>query len=78
MLGEALFDLTRLFAGVHVQDELLLLGVTCDRLKPVRRAGADGVGGNAHRQATRAQVVHLTEVLLDRGLAETIASSKPR
>ena len=62
VLGEALFDLARLLVGVDVEDELLLVGVASDRLEPVRRAGADGVGGNADRQATRAQVVDLAEV----------------
>ena len=77
MLGEALVDLARLLVGVDVEDELLLLGVASDRLEPVRRAGADGVGGNADRQATRAQVVDLAEVLLDRGLTKRSVPPRP-
>ena len=77
VLGEALVDLARLLVGVDVEDELLLLGIASYRLEPVRRAGADGVGGNADCQATGAQIVNLAEVLVDRGLTEAIGTASP-
>jgi hypothetical protein len=54
VLGEALLDLARLLVGVHVQDEALALTVAGDLPEPVRRAGADGVGGEADGEPVRA------------------------
>ena len=44
VLGDALLDLPRLLVGVDVERESLGLGVARDRLEPVRRARAHGVG----------------------------------
>ena len=61
MLGQTLLDLARLLARVHVQRQPGVLGVAADRLEPVPRAGADGVGGDADA-SVRGEVFDLLEV----------------
>ena len=63
VLGEALLDLARLLVGVHVQRQALGRGVAADLLEPVGRAGADGVGGDAHARALLAQRLDLAQEL---------------
>ena len=70
MLGEALLDLARLLVGVDVQRQALGRGVAADLLEPVRRTGADGVGGDADPQASAAQLLDLRQVVGRRPLAE--------
>jgi CDP-diacylglycerol--glycerol-3-phosphate 3-phosphatidyltransferase len=71
VLGEALLDLAWLFVRVHVQRQLLCGRVAADLLEPVRGARAHGVGGEPERDPAAAQLLHLSEVLRDRLLAET-------
>ena len=62
VLGEALLDLARLLARMHVQRQPLSFRVRADLLEPVARTGAHGVGGNADRDAVGAQRLDLGEV----------------
>ena len=62
VLRQALLDLARLLVGVHVEDELLGVGVAADLLEPVARACADGVGGDPDATPSLAQALDLAEV----------------
>jgi len=70
VLGQTLLDLTWLLVRVHVQRQELGRGVAADLLEPVRRTGADGVGGNADGHAALAQILDLPKVLRRRLLAK--------
>jgi CDP-diacylglycerol--glycerol-3-phosphate 3-phosphatidyltransferase len=70
VLREALLDLARLLVCVHVQREAFLGRVAPELLKPVLRAGPDGVGGEADGNPATAQLLHLPEVRRYRFLAK--------
>ena len=77
VLGEALLDLARLLVGVDVEHELLALGIAADLPQPVRRAGADGVGGDADAAPRGAKLLHLLQVLGRGLLAEALDAAAP-
>ena len=72
VLLDALVDLARLLVGVDVQRQLVLRGVAADLLEPPGRAGADGVGGDSDLDPAPTQVLDLVQVLVRRGLSETV------
>ena len=72
VLGHALFDLARLLVGVHVQDDLVLGRIAADLLEPVRRARADGVGGQPDGEPAVAQLLDPAEVIRRRALAKAV------
>ena len=62
VLGEALVDLPRLLARMHVQHELLRVRVAAQLLEPVARARADGVGGDPDGDPALTQSLDLAQV----------------
>src|SRR5438132_406228 len=72
VLGEALLDLARLLVRVDVERQPLCDGVAAELLEPVRRARADGVGGDADADPALAQLLEAAQVLGDRVLAEAV------
>ena len=71
MLGEALFDLPRLFVGVHVERQRVLRRVAAELAQRLGRAGPDGVGGDPDADARVAQRLQLTQIRRHRLLPET-------
>jgi hypothetical protein len=69
VLGEAFLHLARLLVRVDVQREPLIGGVPSDLLEPRPGAGADGVGGEAHGDASSPELLDLREVRRHGGLA---------
>ena len=76
VLGEALLDLFWLLVGMDVEREPFGHRVAANFLEPVRRARANGVGGDADVDPARRQHLDLFEELGDRGLPE--AGRPPR
>ena len=69
-LRDALVDLARLLVGVHVQDELVLGGVTTELAQRAGRTRTHGVGGDADADPIRAQRFELAQIYRHRLLAE--------
>jgi CDP-diacylglycerol--glycerol-3-phosphate 3-phosphatidyltransferase len=70
MFSEALLDLARLFARVHVQRKALCDCVAADFLEPVLGTCSDGVGSDTDGNPVTAQLLDLTQVLRNRLLSE--------
>src|SRR5947208_1747638 len=69
---QALFDLSRLLVGVHVQRQAFALGVTGQVLEPGTGTCPNGVGGDADPDAPLAQRLELTQVIGRVLLAEAL------
>jgi hypothetical protein len=72
VLGEALFDLARLFVCVDVQGQFVFGRVSAKLFEPVTGARPNGVGGNADPDACRAQLFEAAQVFGDGLLPETV------
>ena len=77
VLGDALLDLARLLAGVHVQRQFLARRVGAELLEPVARAGAHGVGGKPDPHAYRPYCLELHEVVSGRRLSKAVEPAAP-
>jgi CDP-diacylglycerol---glycerol-3-phosphate 3-phosphatidyltransferase len=75
VLGEALFDLPRLFVCVYVERQPFGGCVAANLLQPILGARAHGVGGDADGNSAAAQILDLAEVLGDRLLPEARQAS---
>jgi len=77
VLGDALLDLARLLVRVDVEDETAPFRIPADGLEPAAGTGADGVGGEADRDAALAEPLDLAEVVGRRRLAEAVEPTAP-